>query len=705
LMKNGAYKHLISGVAWFTAIWLAFGMPLSPLQFIEPARAALQMIALWDTAYNPIPTGWSSLSGAGDFYLEFLRGDAAASVLGTGGDADGLHQHALSGISVSTNSTGTARYTRKSSDFSCATSHSHSVLGTSVNDATLLPQYRDLVVISYDAGVPTTLPINLIVGATSGASMSASFTAYSTQNTYYIRGNVATGSGTGSNTHTHTAVSINLNTCDTTSNPNAGTGFVVPTDTHTHSWSGASPTGDHTPPSTGLPLYRVNTDGTPLEDGMIAFFNGAQPGGWISKSESGGDFYQKYIYGSSTYTTGTGSAQHTHTVVGDLTTGVEDATELVNNGNPSTATADSHTHALSGVTYSNVNNNPIYRNVVVAEYAPPDISWAVAANNFQVYSSPTSVTWNDGGTLKCQATLTDTNANTSTCTGNLAAETQYRVQVTLENNDATNIANFVDPALDVLYHRDFYGSDTKWGGTSPTITSCAFYDAGADDNGSPACAIAGSGGTDLLITNTAGTGNEVVIGASGGVEGFSYLITTAADAATNATSYMDATIDLNVEDSSKIGITIATDTIGVTAPASVNLASGVHPGETTADYTFASPGENIVITDSTSNAWSLTVSATNLDDGSGHLIDKTNIFLRTNNNLASAPTTMTETDANITETNNTGGIEIGTTAQEIVGGNTSADGTYNIQPTFFVTIPPTTFVPGDYASDFTFTVA
>jgi hypothetical protein len=78
------------------------------------------------------------------------------------------------------------------------------------------------------------------------------------------------------------------------------------------------------------------------------------------------------------------------------------------------------------------------------------------------------------------------------------------------------------------------------------------------DNGSTTCTAAYSG-NDVRITNTGG--GNVVIASSTGTEGFMYLITTDSDVpATDATSYMDASIDSDTEDSSKITIS------GPTAP-------------------------------------------------------------------------------------------------------------------------------------------
>ena len=150
-----------------------------------------------------------------------------------------------------------------------------------------------------------------------------------------------------------------------------------------------------------------------------------------------------------------------------------------------------------------------------------------------------------------------------------------------------------------------------------------------------------------------------------------------------------------------IEVTFTASSLTLTAPTNVTLATGVNPGTTTPDYTF-DIDEYVVVTDGTPSAWTLTVISTDFTSAGAETISATNVYLRTNNNLTTEPTKSDPT-TNLTETNYTSGIAINT-AQEILSGNTSADGAYNIQPTFFVVIPPET-VPTDYTADFLFTVA
>jgi hypothetical protein len=176
--------------------------------------------------------------------------------------------------------------------------------------------------------------------------------------------------------------------------------------------------------------------------------------------------------------------------------------------------------------------------------AAPDLTWSTGSADYEIYSSA-SLTW-DAGTLVCSGTLTDNNASTIDCdSGAIADSTQYRVQVILKNSGAVNATM---AAGDWVDNENVKGG---WAGTTPTLGNCGFNDVGTD-NGSTTCTAAYSG-NDVRITNTGG--GDVVIASTTGTEGFMYLITTDSDVpATDATSYMNASIDGNTEDSSKIDI-------------------------------------------------------------------------------------------------------------------------------------------------------
>lgn len=192
------------------------------------------------------------------------------------------------------------------------------------------------------------------------------------------------------------------------------------------------------------------------------------------------------------------------------------------------------------------NGNKEYTHIAFnINKAPPDPSWATGAADFEIWES-SSLIW-DNGTLVCSATITDNNASTVDClSGQIKANTQHRIQAVLKDLGG---AVSMNGASDYVDHIAVKGG---FAGTSPTLGSCAFYDADSDD-GSTTCASAWNATNNVRITNT-GAGN-VVIADTTGTEGFMYLITTDSDVPiTNSTSYMNTSIDGNSEDSSKITI-------------------------------------------------------------------------------------------------------------------------------------------------------
>ncbi|MEK7125167.1 MAG: hypothetical protein AAB864_02125 [Patescibacteria group bacterium] len=192
--------------------------------------------------------------------------------------------------------------------------------------------------------------------------------------------------------------------------------------------------------------------------------------------------------------------------------------------------------------------------IIVIKYTPvvlnPDLSWDTGATDFEIWAGATATsdavnTW-DNGTLVCATSLTDDNSRQSTC-GSLNKNQKYRVQTVLKNvgEGAASMA-----AGDFVDHKNV---KTYWAGTSPTISAssdCGFNDFGTDDT-SATCNVAFSG-NDVRITNT---GTSVQLAATTGTEGFMYLITTDSDVPpSNASTYMNASIDSITEDSSRIVI-------------------------------------------------------------------------------------------------------------------------------------------------------
>jgi hypothetical protein len=196
------------------------------------------------------------------------------------------------------------------------------------------------------------------------------------------------------------------------------------------------------------------------------------------------------------------------------------------------------------------------------ESPAPDLTWATGSAEFEIYQS-SSPTWDDDSPPVCAGTLTDDNASTISCdSGTITGSTSYRVQVILKN---AGTANATMASGDYVDHINVKGG---WAGSSPTLVSCGFEDVDGD-NTSPSCSAAWNATNDVRLTNS---GTEVLIASSTGTEGFSYLITTdSVVPASDSTSYMDASIDSNTEDSSKITIS---------GPSPTTLYRSVGPGNT-----------------------------------------------------------------------------------------------------------------------------
>jgi hypothetical protein len=176
----------------------------------------------------------------------------------------------------------------------------------------------------------------------------------------------------------------------------------------------------------------------------------------------------------------------------------------------------------------------------------PDLTWATGSADFRIFES-SNLTWGDG-TLVCGGSLSDDNASTIDCNFfTIDNSTQYRVQVVLKN---TGTADAAMASGDYVDHVAVKGG---WAGTSPTLGNCAFQDLDSD-NTSATCSAAWNATNDVRLTNT-GTEVKIAYSATNNAEGFMYLLTTGSDVpATDSTSYMDASIDSDTEDSSTISL-------------------------------------------------------------------------------------------------------------------------------------------------------
>jgi len=224
------------------------------------------------------------------------------------------------------------------------------------------------------------------------------------------------------------------------------------------------------------------------------------------------------------------------------------------------ATSSAQTRDTTYLTWGYRAANGSAYDIAVGNLKLHDLTWATGATDFEIWESG-SLTW-DAGTLICSGTLTDDNGATVSCdSGNISPSTQYRVQTVLKNTGTSTLqmkgsSGFVD-------HKNV---KSGWAGASPTLGTCGFNDLGGDD-GSTTCSVAYNG-NDVRVTNT-GSANVTIGG--GGSEGFMYIITTGADATTDSTGYLNASIGTTTpnnifitEDSSKITITVAEAGGGIT---------------------------------------------------------------------------------------------------------------------------------------------
>jgi len=191
-----------------------------------------RMILLWDPADGNIPSGWTCIScnSGDDFYQTFIRGNSSYGA--TGGTSTHSHTNQSPYTSVSTNGTPVGGSLR-TNVFPSLASHTHTVSVTSGLTGSNIPEYRNLKVIRYDNGIPSSLPQNIIAifDATPPSGWTASY-----NDGRYIQGENITGTG-GSNTHTHTVYvdSVTSQTSGANIKPDkAGSIYLSPGDTHTH---------------------------------------------------------------------------------------------------------------------------------------------------------------------------------------------------------------------------------------------------------------------------------------------------------------------------------------------------------------------------------------------------------------------------------------------------------------------------------------
>jgi hypothetical protein len=195
-------------------------------------------------------------------------------------------------------------------------------------------------------------------------------------------------------------------------------------------------------------------------------------------------------------------------------------------------------------TYLQNDTNDGWFGDTVMTFSAADPSWDTSVVNFKIYDSA-SLTWGTG-TLVCEGTLTDDNSSTINCSNGTDTShlTTYRVDALVKNIGGTT--GKLIGSSEYYEHINVKGG---WGGSSPTLGTCAFYDPDTDD-GSATCNIVWNATNNVRITNT-GTGSVNI--KKNNTQGFMYLITTDSDVPSQSTSgYLNISFDTVSEDSSKI---------------------------------------------------------------------------------------------------------------------------------------------------------
>lgn len=313
---------------------------------------------------DTVPAGWTCISdNLGEpFYQIFPRGSGTYG--GTGGSS--THTHTASLVSCSGPSENVRACPFDLYAFPTST-HTHGLFDADIFYELNLPKYRNLKVIKYNNGVPTTIPAGAI--SIFDTAPPAGWTRYSAQDNYFVRGGAIIVAG-GSNTHNH-LVEV---TTDRQPVTELARDFGAPivsgaaATIHGHSWEGTTAQANNEPPYITVILAKADSD-TTIPEGMVAMFDATPPGAWEVISGSGQPFNQRFIKGGTTYGTTGGSSSHPHADL-TITTGGPDNTHVASYRDIFVLVAsDNHTHTIT-LSLSENDHLPPYVDVIFAKYTP-----------------------------------------------------------------------------------------------------------------------------------------------------------------------------------------------------------------------------------------------------------------------------------------------------------------------------------------------
>jgi len=351
------------------AVWLLVWETRAELIFKEARQwqiasdTVANLILLWDPADGDIPTDWTCISSSGqDFYQRFIRGN---STYGTEGGGAATHTHPDPGTLTSVAAPGYGSTSVGAPAYPALANHTHTTTVNSGLSGNNIPEYRNLRVIRYNNGIPSSLPQNIIAIFDDTPPLGWTTTGYNDGK--YIQGEDTSGTG-GSNTHTHT---ITLNTtsaaaAQSTSRSNKA-GFSLGGDQHTHP-GGSNTTAEqnHEPPYMTVILAKKDSAGS-IPANMIGMFNDTPPAAnWTVNSGSGQAFYTRFFKPTGSYGTSSDVKTHTHSDL-TVTTDVTSSTHITNDDAGAMFTAGGHTHNFTVSFGAAVNHEPPYWDAIFAK--------------------------------------------------------------------------------------------------------------------------------------------------------------------------------------------------------------------------------------------------------------------------------------------------------------------------------------------------
>lgn len=350
----------------FPQIWQKPAIP-PEIEKTKASPAVANLILLWDPADGVVPTGWTciSCSGGQDFYQKFIRGNPTYGIV-AGGSSTHTHPNASPFTSGGASGSATGDYGKTGAPVTRPPlfAHTHTASITSGLSGTNIPLYRNLKVIRYNNGIPSSLPQNIIAIFESAPS---GWTTTGYNDGRYIQGENVSGTGGTANTHTHTIVLGQTSAGADDSGKDTTTGATSGGISHYHS-SGAQATTtalNHEPAYMTVILAKKDAAGS-IPVNMIGMFDNTPPSAnWTLKSNIPGDpFYQRFFKPTGTYNTSSDVITHTHADL-TITTGGPSGTTAAAVG--TTFSSATHNHNFTITFGTAVNHEPPYWNAIFAQ--------------------------------------------------------------------------------------------------------------------------------------------------------------------------------------------------------------------------------------------------------------------------------------------------------------------------------------------------